>query len=253
MIFLISGEGKTDFGQKNPTEIGVAVEYGPLSYILDKIIEEKFSFSPIESDNSIPDGCFYFFSKSELCDYSKNLSKSRKLIGIPGKKSSGLEGHGWLAFALGLKAIEISNEKKDDVIPVFFRDTDNSTENDYNKKLNNIKYGFIHSGIGSKSIPVLAKPKSEAWLLCIADNYCHGSDYENGPANDDSPNSLKKQLGIKLAELKFTKDRDNYGNEDLCNFINSFDLNFDKLCKELKSFEDFYLSFQVATQNANSQ
>lgn len=253
MIFLISGEGKTDFGQKNPTDIGVAVEYGPLSYILDKIIEEKFSFSPIESDNSIPDGCFYFFSKSELCDYSKNLSNSRKLTGIPGKKSSGLEGHGRLAFALGLKAIEISNEKKDDVIPVFFRDTDNSTENDYNKKLNNIKYGFIHSGTGSKSIPVLAKPKSEAWLLCIADEYRHGSDYENGPANDDSPNSLKKQLGMKLAQLNFA-DGENYSNTALCDFINSFDtLNFIKLCNELKSFKDFYLSFQVATQHVNSQ
>ncbi|HHX2503729.1 TPA: hypothetical protein ACU8BH_001105 [Neisseria subflava] len=253
MIFLLSGEGKTDFGQKNPTNGGVTVEYGPLSYILSKMVEEKFCYSPIELDNSNPDGCFYFFSKSELCDYSKNLSNSRKLTGMPGQKSSSLKGHGRLAFALGLKAIEISAEKNDEVIPVFFRDTDNSTNRDYIDKLESIKDGFTRAKTGPKNIPVLAKPKSEAWLLCIADDYCHGSVYEEGPANDDSPNSLKKQLGIKLADLEFTKDGYNYGNEDLCNFIKNFDLNFDKLCKELKSFKDFYSSFQVATQNANNQ
>ena len=175
MIFLLSGEGKTDFGQKNPTNGGVTVEYGPLSYILSKMVEEKFCYSPIELDNSNPDGCFYFFSKSELCDYSKNLSNSRKLTGMPGQKSSSLKGHGRLAFALGLKAIEISAEKNDEVIPVFFRDTDNSTNRDYIDKLESIKDGFTRAKTGPKNIPVLAKPKSEAWLLCIADDYCHGS------------------------------------------------------------------------------
>ena len=109
----------------------------------------------------------YFFSKSELCDYSKNLSNSRKLTGMPGQKSSSLKGHGRLAFALGLKAIEISAEKNDEVIPVFFRDTDNSTNRDYIDKLESIKVVLHELKQGQRILPVLAKPKSEAWVTLV--------------------------------------------------------------------------------------
>lgn len=45
---------------------------------------------------------------------------------------------------------------------------------------------------------MIAKPKSEVWLLCLANDYQNDQTYENGPDNDNALNSLKNQLTDKV-------------------------------------------------------
>jgi len=50
-------------------------------------------------------------------------------------------------------------------------------------------------------VPMIQKQKSEAWILCaLREKYqnCNQLEYESG--NDNSPNSLKKQLAKHLGE-----------------------------------------------------
>lgn len=55
--------------------------------------------------------------------------------------------------------------------------------------------GFQKAGYES-GVPMIPKPKSEAWLLCAVKStpYQHCDKLENESGNDNSPNSLKKQL-----------------------------------------------------------
>ena len=49
-------------------------------------------------------------------------------------------------------------------------------------------------------LALLAKPKSEAWILCALNGYQHCAALENESGNDDSPNSLKIQLEQRLQQ-----------------------------------------------------
>ena len=50
-------------------------------------------------------------------------------------------------------------------------------------------------------VPMIPKPKSEAWLLCaLRDDYQNCGRLENESGNDASPNSLKQQLSQHLGE-----------------------------------------------------
>ena len=54
--------------------------------------------------------------------------------------------------------------------------------------------GFEEEGY-SRGVPMIPKPKSEAWVLCglkYNDQHCDALEERSG--NDDSPNSLKKEL-----------------------------------------------------------
>ena len=54
----------------------------------------------------------------------------------------------------------------------------------------------------SKGVPMIPKPKSEAWLICAlkknAYQNCHA--LENRSGNDNSPRSLKDELAKLLGE-----------------------------------------------------
>jgi hypothetical protein len=53
----------------------------------------------------------------------------------------------------------------------------------------------------STGVPMIPKPKSEAWILCALRNkYQYCAKLENESGNDDSPNSLKQQLEDHLGE-----------------------------------------------------
>jgi hypothetical protein len=60
--------------------------------------------------------------------------------------------------------------------------------------------GFEVEGI-TTGVPMLPKPKSEAWILCaLRNNYQHCAKLEDESGNDASPNALKKQLDNHLGE-----------------------------------------------------
>jgi hypothetical protein len=53
----------------------------------------------------------------------------------------------------------------------------------------------------STGVPMIPKPKSEAWILCaLRNNYQHCAKLEDESGNDRSPNPLKQQLEDYLGE-----------------------------------------------------
>ncbi len=58
-------------------------------------------------------------------------------------------------------------------------------------------HGFEEEGF-SRGVPMIAKPKSEAWLLCALKGYQGCAALETRSGNDSSPNSLKAELRDRL-------------------------------------------------------
>jgi hypothetical protein len=86
---------------------------------------------------------------------------------------------------------------------VLFRDADGTASSDrgeWEDKMRSILTGFEVEQI-STGVPMIPKPKSEAWILCALRNqYQNCGKLEDESGNDDSPNSLKQQLEEYLGE-----------------------------------------------------
>jgi hypothetical protein len=84
-----------------------------------------------------------------------------------------------------------------------FRDADgtaSSERGEWENKRQSMLSGFEVEEI-SIGVPMIPKPKSEAWILCaLRNDYQNCNQLENESGNDDSPNSLKKQLEQHLGE-----------------------------------------------------
>ncbi|EDX77979.1 hypothetical protein MC7420_7717 [Coleofasciculus chthonoplastes PCC 7420] len=80
---------------------------------------------------------------------------------------------------------------------------------------------------------MIPKPKSEAWVLCaLRERYQNCQRLENESGNDDSPNSLKKQLEEHLgkpATRELLNDKIDQGNLDISQIIDM---------PSLKAFKD---------------
>ena len=61
--------------------------------------------------------------------------------------------------------------------------------------------GFAAAGY-VRGVPMLPKPKSEAWLLCALQEHAYQNciRFESISGNDHSPNSAKKQLEAAMLE-----------------------------------------------------
>ncbi|MCB2156653.1 hypothetical protein KQI84_17390 [bacterium] len=74
-----------------------------------------------------------------------------------------------------------------------------------------MELGFKAADGFDRGVPMIPKPKSEAWLICALKedspySFCDRLE-ETLPGNDDSPNSAKMQLAeILLAKGKSTSD-----------------------------------------------
>lgn len=88
---------------------------------------------------------------------------------------------------------------------VLFRDSDETRS--VRKSLWEDKWRSIIRGFEAEDfslgVPMVPKPKSEAWLLCAVQHnpYSHCERFENISGNDASPNSAKKQLDAALAAM----------------------------------------------------
>jgi len=106
------------------------------------------------------------------------------------------------ARALAVKAKELAVELKDEVTSILFRDADGTVSRVrglYEAKRDSMLRGFEMEGYSS-GVPMIPKPKSEAWLLCAVKQhpYNHCAALENESGNDNSPNPLKGQLDHAL-------------------------------------------------------
>lgn len=240
MILLLSGEGPTDLGccnlaisQCSNDESGNFIS-GVLTYIIDDIFNSKMSYSIRETLNSV-----HFIHKSHLCEKIKDLSGGKKLTNMRGaKKAPETNFYFNNAKSLGIIALELQEKEKCPVIAILFRDSDgtrSTANNDWKIKYDSMAFGFETSGCKT-GVPMLAKPKSEAWLLaaCKDEPYQHCHLLENESGNDGSTNPLKNQLSARIG---------GHSSQDLINWITSTKYDYTTVSEQMPSFNTFYERF----------
>jgi len=201
MYLLLSGEGASDIGacitQASPCE-GNDFRPGPMSWIVDQLVESAlgYDFSHL--------GCEAagFVSESVLATISPPLA--RKSPSLRGKKRPAETQYYFKnARALAMIAHEHGTNTGEKVVAVLFRDADGTASagrGDWANKQASMRAGFRQEGYAELGVPMIANPKSEAWLLCAVKSSpyqaCNKLEEESG--NDDSAKPLKKQLSDAL-------------------------------------------------------
>ena len=196
MHLLLSGEGSTDIGICNPSSEqcqGSQFKAGPMSWIVDQLVEscQGFEFSYLEND------CASFVSESYLA--ANKPKPARKSMALRGKKRLPETSYYFNnARALAIVAKEKARAVNDTVVAVLFRDSDgtaSSGRGEWRHKRDSMKKGFADEEY-ELGVPMMPKPKSEAWLLCaVKKNPYHAcTGLENESGNDKGVNPLKRQL-----------------------------------------------------------
>lgn len=196
MIIVVSGEGPTDIGTcRNGAESCDPPDYvpGAMGRIIDALVEPIWSYSAYDA------GAMRCVTEGELARMSANA----KIVSLPGKKKARETGYFFKnAYALGGYAAGIEDDECK-TMAVLFRDADGtrSTQDGlWEAKVNSIRLGFSAVGF-PRGVPMVPKPKSEAWILCAVQEqrYQNCARFETLSGNDRSPNNAKKQLEEALA------------------------------------------------------
>lgn len=229
MILLLSGEGSGDLGScQTPTGIGEGTEFkpGPMAWFVDKLVEPHWGYSPMTASSYI------FISESALASQGRNSTMG---MSLPGKKKAlGTAYFHKNARCLARLAKERSARDKCPVGAVLFRDCDGTLSDKrtlWNDKINSIERGFQTEAF-DLGVPMVPKPKSEAWLLCAVQGvpYQNCARFEELSGNDASPNSAKGKLEQALAAK--TK-----GYADVCDMIKRDEINPQRIT--MPSFHHF--------------
>lgn len=205
MIVVLSGEGPSDLGQCNNGQSQCQIpefDFGPMLTIADKAMARSLGYSILEVT---PDR-YVYLSEHKLAALEharKNNSRSMSLVG---KNREPETGYFYInAWMLGLATLELANGDNGDdkAIAILFRDADGTRakiKGLWEAKLGSMHAGFKRSTLHERGVPMIPKPKSEAWMLCAAkaDPYQHCAKLEALPGNDASPNSAKSRLAYAL-------------------------------------------------------
>ncbi len=199
MWLLLSGEGVSDMGQCIPaTDFCELPEFkaGAMAWFVDQCIELELGYSVMDC------ACIRFIAKPKLAALSKSLADKKKLRLSGTKQAKETLYYRRNARALAIEAKKLEAELKDSVVSVLFRDADgtqSSERGEWQAKWDSMLDGFTDEAF-ERGVPMIPKPKSEAWLLCAVKNnpYQQCAALENESGNDDSPNALKKQLAVAL-------------------------------------------------------
>lgn len=236
MIILCSGEGISDLGICD-NEIGncdgTNFRFGPISLIVDGIVQLCLGYSPREVH---PEG-YRYCSESALAERAEQRKRERRGFSFAGKKRGIETGFFHInAWMLGEIALELEAAQNDSVAAFLFRDSDgtNSSPRDlWSTKKSSIEAGFIRADF-QRGVPIVPRPKSESWFLCAAKEgpYQHCATLEELPGNDNSPNSAKRVLAEVLG-ADATADR-------LVEWLDANGLDYESLAEQMPSFAAFY-------------
>jgi hypothetical protein len=190
MLVVVSGEGPSDLGRCD----GEDFRPGPMAWVIDKLTQARLDFSLVDCQ------CIRLIPEQELAHASRQLQP----IKLPGKRSSRETGLYFKnARALAQKAKDRSTEAGDSrVIAILFRDADGTASakrSEWVDKRNSMLNGFAFERFDT-GVPMIPKPKSEAWLICALRDppYQHCEALEQRSGNDHSPQSLKAELNSLL-------------------------------------------------------
>ncbi len=232
MYFLFSGEGKQDLGQCSNGESACEAgqyEHGPLTVIADQIVHAKREYSLLDKKN------YGFLAERKLTDRAGGLkSKKKSPRLLPGKRRAKETAYFYSnARALASYAMEKETQLKDTVIAVLFRDSDGTASAGrglWEDKRKSMRDGFREEGFAT-GVPMMPKPKSEAWLLCALKQnpYQRCKALERRSGNDSSPNSLKRELKKRLG--------DDPSRDSLCEMVHDRTIDIDRI--EMPSFDAF--------------
>ena len=198
MYLLLSGEGKSDMGVCYPAQEQCESEQfraGAMAVVVDQLvgISQGFEFSYLDN------GLAGFISENCLANNKLKPIEKDKSLKVRGKKRPKetlyyFNNARVLADLAKKKTVEID----DKVVAVLFRDSDGTASagrGDWRTKRESMIRGFTAEEF-EWGVPMIPKPKSEAWLLCaLKDNpYQHCIQLEDVTGNDDGKNPLKEQL-----------------------------------------------------------
>lgn len=187
MLLIFSGEGETDFGKSQES-------VGPLAKLADKWIERRSHYSFIETE------MFKIIPKNDLAAKAKGI----KAISTRGKKKKPETKYFYKnARCLARLSKEIEDETGFRTISILFRDADTKASGgrgEWQDKWDSIIKGFEDESIQT-GVPMVAKPISEAWILCALRYAYHNCfTLEIITASKKSPYSLKSQLEEHLGQ-----------------------------------------------------
>ena len=225
MFLILSGEGEADIGTNDNA-------IGPMTKLIDNWIARRIGYSLIDVK-------FYtIIPEKQLAERAKKI----KARSMKGKKQESETRYFYknaraLALIAQQKALEIGEDIP--LILVLFRDADgtaSSSRGEWEVKMRSVLTGFEVEQI-STGIPMIPKPKSEAWILCaVRNNYQHCAKLEDESGNDRSPNPLKQQLEDHLGEPgtgKLLNDKIDSGEIDIdridMNSLNAFKTRLDEV------------------------
>lgn len=191
MLFLLSGEGPTDFGTcqmgLDPCE-GDAFEQGPLAVVVASVAELVLGYDPIDT------GHFRLVTKATLKSVADNLEPRK--VRVPGRSRPRETGYFYTsARALAVIARRWAEEAGDDVVAVLFRDSDTSLregQQEWQLKWDSMNDGFEVEG-HPFGVAVLPRPTSEAWLICLL-----SPRYATASCNDLEERSCSPHAAVPL-------------------------------------------------------
>lgn len=196
MHLILSGEGPSDLGTcGNAMALceGDCFAPGPMAWFVDQLIELYQGFD----HSHLANGLVTFVSKQYLVDHQPPRSKkAARLAGKSRQKETLYFERN--ARALAEVAKQLAVDKNDEVVAVLFRDADgtaSSGRGEWRDKRDSMSRGFSAQGFYN-GVPMVPKPKSEAWLLCAlkSNPYQHCNKLEDESGNDKGQNPLKAQL-----------------------------------------------------------
>ncbi|HTV62077.1 MAG TPA: hypothetical protein VMH30_05860 [Verrucomicrobiae bacterium] len=238
MILLLSGEGSSDIGScqtATGTCEGADFKPGPMTLLIDKLVEPHWDYSPLNASSCV------FISEDALTNYCRS---QRMGTTLPGKKKAVDTGY-FFKNARGLARLAKDRSARDDcpVGAVLFRDSDGTVASHrslWNDKVRSMEAGFAAEDF-DLGVPMVPKPKSEAWLLCAvqANQYQNCARFEGLSGNDASPKSAKKELASALAA------RD-YDYNDVCEMVESGEINPQQI--QMPSFNYFKNRLETVAQ-----
>lgn len=244
MYLMLSGEGVSDIGVCNPSAEScdrTGFSAGPMAIVIDQLIEifQGFEMSYLDTER------VSYVSESYLRD--NKLRPLRKGMSLKGKKTPAETKYYFEnARALAVAAMAKSKEVDDLVIAILFRDADGTASagrGNWADKRQSMIEGFKAENF-ALGVPMVPKPKSEAWLLCATkDNpYQHCAALENESGNDKSDNPLKSQLSMSL--------NGNIGTENIKQLILNREIDIIRI--DMPSLNAFKADLQNAVDLAKS-
>ena len=194
MKLLLSGEGPSDLGVCNNAQGQCSdgdFSAGPMAIWLQRLWEQLLGYDL----SAIPEAVVFVNKKLLSQEAKRSPGRMQPLRGKHKEAETGLYYSN--SMQLGLKAKELQTKEGAPVMAVLFRDADGTRSAPgqlWQTKWQSMLDGFKAADFAA-GVPMLPKPKSEAWLLCCTQQGQHShAALEDISGNDDAPRSAKLQL-----------------------------------------------------------